>query len=343
MKFDVITIGTATRDVFLNSPLFKVLTDAAHLKKIGFPTGEAQCFALGGKVEIGAPVLTTGGGATNAAVTFARQGLKTACLAKVGDDEIAADIAKELTGEKITPLLKKTGKKRTAFSTILLALTGERTILVYRGASEDLNAADCALGIESRWAYVVPGGIGFPVIDGLTRKLGSQGVRMALNPSKPYIQSDAGKLRPLLNRMNVVILNREEAAYLAKTDYRDEEKIFRKMDEIVDGIVVVTDGPKGVTVSDGKKKYRAGIFREKCVADRTGAGDAFGSGFVAGLMRARDSRRPTEEEIKYAIRLASANATSVVESVGAKKGILARAAFEKSPRWRDLKITERPL
>jgi len=50
--FDVIAIGTATRDVFLISPLFKVLRDPKHLEKIGFKTGEAQCFALGAKVEV---------------------------------------------------------------------------------------------------------------------------------------------------------------------------------------------------------------------------------------------------------------------------------------------------
>ena len=85
--FDIITIGTATRDVFLTSPLFKVLRDKKHLPKIGFPTGEAQCFTLGGKIEINETVFTTGGGATNAAITFSRHGLKTAALIKIGRDE----------------------------------------------------------------------------------------------------------------------------------------------------------------------------------------------------------------------------------------------------------------
>ena len=115
MKYDIITIGTATRDVFLTSPLFKVLTDVAHLKKIGFPTGEAQCFALGGKVEIDAPVLTTGGGATNAAVTFGRQGFKAACLAKIGDDAIAGDVEAELVKEGVKTILEAIGGKEHRF------------------------------------------------------------------------------------------------------------------------------------------------------------------------------------------------------------------------------------
>ena len=68
--FDVITIGTAAKDTFLISRFFKILKDSKHLKKFDFPTGEAQCFALGGKIELDNQVIATGGGATNAAVTF---------------------------------------------------------------------------------------------------------------------------------------------------------------------------------------------------------------------------------------------------------------------------------
>src|SRR3989344_8411087 len=102
--FDVITIGTATRDIFLTSSLFQVVSDPKHLKKLGFAAGEAQCFALGGKIEIGKPILTTGGGATNAAVTFSRQGLKTAALIKIGGDSAASEVLAELKKENITPL-----------------------------------------------------------------------------------------------------------------------------------------------------------------------------------------------------------------------------------------------
>ena len=98
------------------------------------------------------------------------------------------------------------------------------------------------------------------------------------------------------------------------------------------GIVVMTKGPQGVAVSDGKMIWQAGSFKEKKMVDRTGAGDAFGSGFVAGLIQA--------SRIEYAIRLGSANATSVVEYVGAKKGIVTKNDFEKSSRWKNFKINK---
>ena len=79
MEFDVITIGSATRDVFLGD------FGAKKIKSSDFSTGEALELGLGSKFEVKKIVLTTGGGATNAAVTFARQGFKTACIGFAGE------------------------------------------------------------------------------------------------------------------------------------------------------------------------------------------------------------------------------------------------------------------
>ena len=72
--FDVVTFGSATREVFLKSAGLRTV------KNSKFETGEAACLSLGSKVDVDDIVFTTGGGGTNNAVGFARQGLKTACL-----------------------------------------------------------------------------------------------------------------------------------------------------------------------------------------------------------------------------------------------------------------------
>ncbi len=350
--YDIITIGTATRDVFLTSPLFKVLRDKSHLKKIGFATGEAQCFALGGKIEIGEPVLATGGGATNSAVTFSRQGLKTATLIKIGEDQVGKDILEELKKEKIDVLkLQNTNYKLqtnngTAYSTILLAPGGERTILVYRGASEDLTFKEIPLSeLKSKWVYVSPGKMPLETINKIFNHFYKNKTFIAFNPSKYFIEMGLKKLKPLLKKTKVFILNREEASYLTGVDYHKEKEIFKKLDEVVDGIAVMTDGPNGILVSDCCNIYKAGIFsargRGKKAIDRTGAGDAFGSGFVAGLIQTREKCKKGLcgiDNVEYAIRLGSANATSVIEKIGAKKGIITKLEFQKSKRWKNLLI-----
>lgn len=345
--FDVITIGTATKDVFLRSKLFKVLKDPEHLEKIGFPSGEAQCFALGGKVEVDEPVFMTGGGATNTAVTFARQGFKTAALIKIGKDDNGKEILRELKKEGVRTFAVKDKKNPTGYDTILLSSGGERTVLVYRGAGDSWDKEDIPLRkLKAHWAYIVPGNISFDVVEGLVNYFSSKGVSIAINPSKKIIQKGLPELKNILGKSRVVILNREEASYLTGIDYKDSGKIFSDLDRAVKGIIVMTDGANGLEISDGFKIYKAGVFSEKEVVDRTGAGDAFGSGFVAGLMRRREKCEKGRCEplnMKYAIRLGSANATSVIEKIGAKPGILTSEDFKNNKRWENLSVGEKNL
>ncbi len=333
--YDVITIGTATRDVFLTGESFKILKDPTHLKKIGFKTGEAECFALGAKIEVEKPVVTLGGGAANAGFTFARQGFRTAALIKIGDDGLGEELIKTLKSEKITPLAIVGKKAGTAYSTILIAPSGERTILVYRGASSNFQKREVPMKkLKARWAYISPGTISISLMQIIISHLKKVGVRVAMNPSKRYLEAGSTKLKTILKSLDVVIVNREEASHLTGIDYGKEKRIFTKFDGLVPGIAVMTDGRKGASISDGKYIYRAGIFSEKELLDRTGAGDAFGSGFVAGMMQKND--------ICFALRLASANSTSVVEKIGAEEGILRKKDFKKK-RWQYLDLDIEPL
>ncbi len=328
--FDIITIGTATRDTFLRGEGVRVLKDPQHLRRIGFPTGEAECFALGAKLEVGRPTVSVGGGAANTAVTFARQGFKTATLMRLGVDEAGDAVVADLRSEGIAPLAIRDTKLGTAASSIILAPNGERTILVYRGASEKLTRREMPWDkLRTRWAYVTPGGIPYPLIFEMVKVLKSHGTKIAMNPSRAYLSLGEARTKRLYRLLDVVVMNREEASLLTGVAYRDERKLFAKLDALVPGIAVMTDGPRGSMVSDGTRRYSAGIFRERVKADRTGAGDAFGAGFVAGLMRGA--------AIPEALRLAAANATSVVERVGAQAGILTRAQFRAS-RWRRLTV-----
>ncbi|MBI1960668.1 MAG: carbohydrate kinase family protein [Candidatus Liptonbacteria bacterium] len=337
-SFDVIAIGTATRDVFLRSPLFKGIADAHFSEKLGFPSGIAQCFPYGGKIEVERPVVTTGGGAANAAVTFARMGFRTAALFKIGNDARGREIVAELKREGVTPLPVSDAKDETAYSTILLSSSGERSILTYRGASEDMRPADVPTErLHARWAYIAPGGIPTATMKRIVQALKRNKVSIAINPSKRYLTLPAPERQFFFDAASVVILNREEGAYVTGVPYADEEGIFKKMDALVGGIVALTDGANGVSVSDGTHRYRAGIFAERKMVDRTGAGDAFGSGFVSALIG-----RPTDRAaIMEAIRVGSANATSKVEYVGASEGLL-RRADSGSRRWRGLRVSVTP-
>src|SRR3989344_7429867 len=112
-KYDIVSIGSATRDGVLRS-------DFEWRKHADSTTGLEQCFSLGSKIEIKEMVFTTGGGGTNAAVTFARQGFKTANVGVVGRDFNGRAILEELKKEGIeTKLFQIHDDDFTAYSVIL--------------------------------------------------------------------------------------------------------------------------------------------------------------------------------------------------------------------------------
>ena len=315
--FDVITVGTATQDVFLR---------LVH--------GKANCFVEGSKNEVEKPIFTTGGGAVNAAVTFSRQGLKTGILCRIGDDDYGGALWKELEKENISFWKLKDQDLGTGYATVLLSASGERTILSYRGASENLQNKEIPFSeLKSKWLYIVPSRIDILTMEKLVEHCHYQGITIAMNPSKFYLEKGAKNLKPFLDKIKVLIVNKEEASAL--TGFTEKREVFKKLDELIKGIAIMTDGHNGVWVSNGKKLYQAEVFKEKIIADRTGAGDAFGSGFVAGLL--------LKEDIEYAIRLGSANATSVVEHVGAHTGTLRKYEFENESRWKNLEVKTHEL
>lgn len=331
--FDVITIGSATQDVFLRSDSIKVLNDPKHLKKLGFIEGKAECFALGSKISLQKPVFSVGGGATNAAVTFKRQGLKTGTVISLGKDIGAQLILDKLEEDKIKAFVQSNKKLSTAYSTVLLTKSGERTALVYRGASDELDDKKFVFK-RARWVYITPGEIKFAVINRIIDQYKKKKTKIAINPSRHYLKMDKRKLNGLFKKVDVVILNRIEASILTGKDISDEKGIFKAFDKAIGGLAVMTDGNKGVSVSDGETIYKAGIFKEKVSADRTGAGDAFGSGLISALIQ--------KKSLEEAIRVGSANATSVIEHVGAKKGVLHKKDLSVA-RWRKLTISKKKL
>lgn len=310
--FDVITIGTATQDVFLRS-------------------GDLKSFAPGAKLEMDKPFFVTGGGAINAAITFARQGLKSAALFRIGEDEAGAALWEEMKKEEIDFWKIEDENDGTATAAILLYPSGERTIFTYRGAAENFKINEIPFPqLKARWISIFPSRINPEVMLRIIEHCYALGCQIAFNPSRHYLEERGRNLRQFLNKVKVLVVNKEEAGRLTGADPENVKEVFAKLDKLVQGIAVMTDGPRGVWVSDGQKIYHAGIFLEKAVVDRTGAGDAFLSGFVSGLI--------LKDNIEYAIRLGSANATSVVEQIGAHTGVLTKTEFEKGRRWGNLKI-----
>lgn len=307
--YDIISIGSATRDVFFSADELK------KFKMDAFPTGEATCFGYGSKIEMKKIAFASGGGGTNAAVTFARQGLVTANIGVVGQDFNGEEILRELSKEGINvEYFQKHDDDFTAYSVVLVHSDGERTILSYKGEGQHFKPELIPFDkLSSKWFFLDSLGGNYDVLQGLVNHAVKNNIKLATNPGGKELAHGLEKLKPLLKNFSVIIMNQEEAAGLTGIDYQDESKIFKFMDDLIGGIFVMTKGPEGVVVSDGKNVYSAGV-PDSPVVERTGAGDSFSSGFVVEYIRSGD--------IAKAIQFGTANASSVVTKYGAKAGIL---------------------
>lgn len=301
----ILTFGAATQDVFLSGK-------ALHARRDVRTRDYVEMFPLGAKIDVETVTFDTGGGATNAAVTFARQGLIASFAGKVGHDPAGQEVLRVLKREGVgTDHIVQDARLTTSYSTILLAGSGERTILNHRGASHDLKAKEFGIrNLEADWFYITSLAGNMDLLSKLLKHANTHGIQVAIDPGNAEL-AQVKKLRALLPLVTVLKANAEElATVFGGKDLKDT--VTRAAD--VCPYVVGTNGAAGSYAAVSGQLYQAGQYQKVKVLDRTGAGDAFGSGFIASLAKG--------QSVEDALSLASANATSVVSVVGAKPGIL---------------------
>ena len=320
--YDIFTFGQATQDVYLMSKKFKVIQNTRS------SSAQAACFAFGSKMELDDVLFEVGGGGTNTAVTFSRLGLSTAVVTKIGSDAAGEEIIASLHEHGVSShFVSVDDRMRSGYSTIFLNIAGERAILVYRGASHSLKPTDIDWKhIDGRWIYISSLAGNLTLVRKIFAHAKKKGIRVAWNPGALELQAGIKKIGQLVRHVDVLLLNREEAVTLLGARHEKDIDLVRRLDKACEGIAVITEGEKGSWVCDNTVVRRIHIRPVKAV-DTTGAGDAYGSGFVAGLIK-----RPGD--IDYALRLASINSASVVQEIGAKHGLISR----KLPRTSWMRI-----
>ena len=312
--YDIVTFGSAAQDIHVKSKAFKILKDGKD-----FSTGEGICLTLGSKIEVEDITFSTGGGGTNTAATFVKQGFVTAFCGAIGADTAGLEIVRELKLLGInTGLVVKKKEKHTNQSIIISNVGEDRTILVYRGASDVLTNEDIPWKKikKAKWFYLAPlAGSLCDTFEEIVNFANENGIKVAVNPSMQQLSLPEDKLKNILKKVDILFLNQEEAAFLTKVNFADEKEIFKKIDEICPGIAVMTRGAYGVIVSDGKYLYSAVASPNQVVIDTTGAGDSFSAGFVSDYIR-------FDGDIEKAIQLGLANSEVNISQVGAKTGLL---------------------
>lgn len=332
---DVITIGSATMDVFVESDDANIVSVYTKNKK-----SEFMSYPYGAKVEITDFDSKVGGGGVNTAVNFSNLGYNTSAIFKIGDDIYSDGILASFKDKKVDlSNIVQDKKVSTGFSIILVSFQGDRTVLAHRGANAQIKKSDINFDAikNAKLLYIAPmNGDSTKVLDDIANFAGENNVYVCFNAGSSSIKKGFNYLKKILENANIVVLNKEEASLATqiqvRPDTRDEKfsdnlihpdvkEMFKKLKVRDYQIIVITDGGKGAYAYDGKDYYYCPVF-DGPVVSTLGAGDAFASTFCAALGK-------TKVNIGKALMYASVNSAGVVSKFGATEGLLTFDEIEK--------------
>ena len=326
--FDVITIGSATMDVFVECEDANIVSVSTKDKKHDF-----MSYPYGAKVEISDFDSKVGGGGINTAVNFANLGLKTSAIFKIGDDIYSQGIIKSFENTNVDLSNKiQDPKDSTGFSIILVSFQGDRTVLAHRGANAHIRMTDINFDAikNSKLLYIAPlNGESNRVLDDIVNYAKENDVFVCFNAGSTSIKKGFNYLKKILENAHIVVMNKEEASMATKIEVRPDTKdikyskepihpdikeMFKKLKVKDYQIIVITDGGNGAYAYNGKEYFYCPVFQGPVVST-LGAGDAFASTFCAALQR-------TKIDIGKSLMIASVNSAGVVSEFGATYGLL---------------------
>jgi len=326
--FDVITIGSATMDVFVECEDANIVSVSAKNKK-----SEFMSYPYGAKIDISDFASKVGGGGVNTAVNFANLGYNTSAIFKIGDDIYSDGIKESFKNTKVDlSNMIEDSSDSTGFSIILVSFQGDRTVLAHRGANAHIKKSDINFEAikNSKLLYIAPlNGDSNKVLDDIVNFAKENNVYVCFNAGSTSIKKGFNYLKKILETAQIVVMNKEEATMATKIEVRPDTREEKFSEELIHPdvkemlkklkicdyqVIAITDGGKGAYAYDGTKFYYCPVF-DGPVVSTLGAGDAFASTFCASLAK-------TNNDIGKSLMFASVNSAGVVSEFGATQGLL---------------------
>jgi sugar/nucleoside kinase (ribokinase family) len=314
--FDLLSVGDATIDTFF-TPL-----ETESLCSVD----KKQCliaFKYGEKIPVKNLEFSIGGNAANNAVGTRRMGINCGILLTLGDDSVGNMILERLKNEGVDATYVIQQPATASNYSTIVNYSGERTIFVYHAPRSYEFPVQLP---ASPWVYLTSMGESFRpfynhIAEWLTKN--SQ-IKLAFNPGSWQLRSGYESIKDIIGRTHLIYVNKEEAEKLTGFVSGDKDReLLIALNKLGPKICIITDGANGAMAYDSVngKFLKVGVLPVDAY-ERTGAGDAFGSGSLSALIHGK-----TLEE---ALLWGTVNSASVIGYTGSQKGLL---KFEEMPQW----------
>lgn len=330
--FNVITIGSATMDVFVECDEANIVSVSTKCSK-----SEFMSYPYGAKMEVSAFNSNVGGGGVNTALNFANLGFSTSAICKIGDDIYSKGVLEVLNNSTLDlSNIIQDKNVSTGFSIILLSFEGDRTVLAQRGANATLKKSEIDFDAirQAKILYIAPlSGESNKVLASIVEFAQENNVKVCFNAGTTSIKKGFEYIKKIIDTARIVVMNKEEASLCTQIQVRPDSRLEKFSDELIhpdikkmlkklkvgeEQVIIMTDGSKGAYAFDGKAFYQCPNF-PATVVSTLGAGDAFSSTFCATFEK-------TQGDVGESLMYGSVNSASVVSNFGANEGFL---TFEK--------------
>lgn len=318
-RIDVLSVGDIVSDSFI-----RLLPAEAEIDKDAKDKHPLLCMTYGSKIPFEYAVTVHGvGNSPNAAVSFARLGLKSSLYSNMGQDDIGQKMLESLKSNRVQTQYIDVHKGKASNFHFVLWYDADRTILIKH---ETYSYAWPHIPVEDtpKWIYLSSlGEAGWGVHAKIVEYLKKHpDVKLAFQPGTFQMRKGFAELRDLMRHTELFVVNKEEAQMMTSKNTDDIAELAHAIHKEGARIVAITDGPKGSYASDGTTVWQMRNYPDpKPPFERTGAGDAYTSTFVAGLIY-------SDGDVKTAMQWGPINSMSVVQDVGAQAGLLSKAKLE---------------
>ena len=273
------------------------------------------CFRFGDKVPYeSVEEVRAVGNSANAAVSAARLGVTAGLIAHVGNDQHGKNCLEELKANNVDTTHVYSHDGIPTNYHYVLWYDVERTILVKHAAFPALMPM-----IETAPKMLYLSSLGDH-----TEKYHQEiaeyikahpEMKVVFQPGTFQMKLGTEVLKDIYANTYAFFCNLEEAQRITDTHMNDLPILIKKLHALGPKIVFITDGIKGAYASDGVESWYMPVYPHDPF-ERTGAGDAFASTVSVALLQGKS--------VPEAITWGPINSMSVVQYVGAQKGLLTK-------------------
>ncbi len=231
--------------------------------------------------RVGEKVWQSGGGqAANTIYALAKMGFEVGFVGKVGRDKFGQFLIESLEGIDVSRVRKD---KFSGVCLVLLDEKGERSNLVFPNANDFLTFNEIDLFYLEKTEFLhlssFVGEISFRTQKSVAEILSSK-VKISFDLGELYARKGIKALKPLIERSYIFFATDQEISILTGRNYLEGAKEILSLGP---EIVVCKKGEEGSHIFSQSENFLMPSESVE-VVDKTGAGDVYAAGFLAGLL-----------------------------------------------------------